>query len=327
VLILEGIFALHDPRILAMLDLKIFCEADADVCLSRRLLRDVECRGRDIQGCMKQWFSFVKPNFHRWVLPQREMADIIVPRGVENTVAIDMISDRIHRLLKDKSYNHRLHLSKLASDSECNPPPSSNISVLSQTPQIKGIHTLLNSASTSREIFGFYFDRLASLLIEHAAEYNQFQPTQIETPEGNLYMGLKATREISAVVLLRGGSVFEAGLRRVIPDCRTGRILIQTPDQTEEPELHYLSLAKDIADHGMVLLLDGQICQGGAILMAVKVLVDHGVEEGRIVVVTYTAGQTGLNRLLSVFPDVRVVATKVVSDREDRWVEKQYLGC
>ena len=109
VLILEGIFALYDPRVLQLLDMKvwivstnlvlmtwnwsewqIFCEADADTCLSRRsrllyalllqtltyslVLRDVEERGRDIEGCIKQWFAFVKPNFERYVEPQRKVA-------------------------------------------------------------------------------------------------------------------------------------------------------------------------------------------------------------------------------------------------------------
>lgn len=74
VLILEGIFALHDPRVLDLLDLRIFCEADGDLCLSRRLVRDIKERGRDIEGCIKQWFAYVKPNFHKFVEPQRNVA-------------------------------------------------------------------------------------------------------------------------------------------------------------------------------------------------------------------------------------------------------------
>ncbi|RBQ93443.1 hypothetical protein VDGD_20353 [Verticillium dahliae] len=65
VLILEGIFALYDQRILDLLDMKIFCEADPDTCLSRRVLRDVRERDRDVEGIMKQWFGFVKPNFEK----------------------------------------------------------------------------------------------------------------------------------------------------------------------------------------------------------------------------------------------------------------------
>lgn len=57
-----------------MLDLKVFAEADADLCLARRLVRDVRERGRDIDGCIKQWFSFVKPNFHKYVERQRDVA-------------------------------------------------------------------------------------------------------------------------------------------------------------------------------------------------------------------------------------------------------------
>jgi hypothetical protein len=52
------------------------------------VLRDIAERGRDAEGCIKQWFAFVKPNFERFVEPQRKVADIIVPRGIENTVAI-----------------------------------------------------------------------------------------------------------------------------------------------------------------------------------------------------------------------------------------------
>lgn len=73
-LILEGIFALHDQRVLDLLDLRIFCEADGDLCLSRRIVRDIKERGRDIEGCIKQWFTFVKPNFHKFVEPQRNVA-------------------------------------------------------------------------------------------------------------------------------------------------------------------------------------------------------------------------------------------------------------
>jgi uridine kinase len=76
-----------------------------------------------------------------------------------------------------------------------------------------------------------------------------------------------------------------------------------------------------------VLLLDAQMSSGGAALMAVRVLLDHGVSEDRIVFVAYTAGRRGVGRLLSAFPDVKVVICRLVDDYEDRWVESKYLGC
>ncbi|KAL7778612.1 hypothetical protein CFE70_008113 [Pyrenophora teres f. teres 0-1] len=311
VLILEGIFALHDPRVLELLDLKIFAEADADLCLSRRLVRDVQERGRDIEGCIKQWFGFVKPNFYKYVAPQREIADLIIPRGIENKVAITMHQTELRRL------------GKIAEDS----PLSENAIVLKQTNQVKGMHTLLLNPTTSREDFLFYFDRMVALLIETAVDFLPFAPRQVTTPQGTTYQGLKKDAEVSAVVVLRGGSAFETGLRRTIPDCRTGRVLIQTNYRTGEPELHFRALPTNIAEHGLVLVLDPQFSTGAAALMAVRVLVDHGVPENKIVFVTYTAGRVGVNRVLSAFPDIKIVIARLGNDEEARWVETKYLGC
>jgi uridine kinase len=65
-----------------------------------QVIRDVKYRGRDIEGCIKQWFSFVKPNFQKWVAPQRNVADIIIPRGIENLVAIGILSDGCTKSLR-----------------------------------------------------------------------------------------------------------------------------------------------------------------------------------------------------------------------------------
>nr|OQO24906.1 hypothetical protein B0A51_04765 [Rachicladosporium sp. CCFEE 5018] len=325
VLILEGIFALHDQRVLDMLDMRIFAEADADLCLSRRLLRDVRERGRDIEGCIKQWFAYVKPNFHQFVEPQRNVADIIVPRGIENTVAIGMVSDRVHKTLDEKSAMHQAELRRLGQASE-DAPLSDHVIMLEHNNQIRGINTKLIESSTDREDFVFYFDRLAVLLIEKATECFRFKPSTVQTPVPNgSYNGLVADGIVSAVVILRGGSILETGLKRVIPDCRTGRMLIQTNFRTGEPELHYYSLSPDIAQHTGVMLLDPQMSSGGAALMAVKVLLDHGVHEDRIVFVTCTAGNQGLRRLMSVFPDIKVIVSRMVDDLETRWVEESLL--
>jgi uridine kinase len=131
----------------------------------------------------------------------------------------------------------------------------------------------------------------------------------------------------SAVLILRGGTVLENALRRVIPDCRTGRLLIQKNGHTSEPELHYCKLPPTVAHDGLVLLLDAQMSSGGAAVMAVQVLVDHGVAEESIVLVAVTAGRTGVWRILQGFPKVRVVVGRITSDDEQRWVESKYLGC
>lgn len=240
-----------------------------------------------------------------------------------------MVSDRIVKTLKIKSKQHQSELERLG-QAAAETPLSANIITLDGTPQIRGINTILMDPETSREEFVFYFDRLASLLMEHAASLCGFEPEDIRTPQNNAYKGLKLAGEVSAVVILRGGSTLETGLRRVIPDCRTGRVLIQTSYRTGEPELHYYKFADGMEKHNRVLLLDPQLSSGGAALMAVRVLLDHGVEEKNIVFVTYMAGRLGLNRLMNVFPEIHVVVVRIVDgadgQKELRWVEERYCG-
>jgi uridine kinase len=113
----------------------------------------------------------------------------------------------------------------------------------------------------------------------------------------------------------------------VIPDCKTGRILIQSSKVTEEPELHYVKFPPDISTHDSILLLDPQLSSGGAALMSVQVLIDHGIEEERIVFVTYFAGRKGLKRLTTVFPAIKVVVGEIVDDNQPRWIEERYFRC
>jgi uridine kinase len=160
-----------------------------------------------------------------------------------------------------------------------------------------------------------------------AIEIPYLEPLKVVTPLGMAYHGLRLLTRVSAVVIARGGSCFEIGLRRVIPDCRVGHLLIQTNYRTGEPELHFQKLPHGIESDDVVLLLDPQIRSGDAALMAVRVLLDHGVKEERIVFVTYIAGKKGCNRLLRVYPEMKVVACRVVEELEDRWVATRYFGC
>lgn len=301
-------------------------------------------RGRDIEGCIKQWITFVKPNTERYVKPQGNVAgmvffnsqlvppaqcfrtDIIIPRGIENVVAINMVVHHIRRTLEVKSQLHQWELKKL-NDALEDVPLSDRVMLLSKTNQITSMTTIIQDPATDGVDFIFYFDRLSSLLVERALEHQMFKSTNVITPQGTRYSGLEHTGEVSAVVILRGGSCLETGLKRVIPECKTGRMLIQTNYHTGEPELHYLKLGGDIAKHDIVLLLDPQMSSGGAALMAVRVLVDHGVAEDKIVFITFFAGKVAINRLTKVFPKIRVVVSSITEDFQGRWIEKRYFGC
>lgn len=82
-----------------MCDMKVFVDTDPDVRLARRLYRDISKRGRDLDGVLKQYCSLVKPAFYYYIAPSMAHADIIVPRGGENEVAIELIVQHVHTQL------------------------------------------------------------------------------------------------------------------------------------------------------------------------------------------------------------------------------------
>ena len=245
---------------------------------------------------------------------------------MQNKMAITMIVNQIRRSLKEKSHKHNAELAKLGEQVE-DEPLSAHVILLERTPQVEGMATILRDLTTDEVDFVFYLDRMASLLVETALDSHRLVSTKVQTPLNVPYSGLKSAGTVSAVVILRGGGCLEVGLKRTIPDCLTGRMLILSNIRTGEPELHYLKLFPDIASHETVLLLDPQMSSGGAALMAVKVLIDHGVAESKIVFVTCLAGKRGINRLVSVFPEIKVVTARIVENNERRWIEEKYLGC
>jgi len=99
VIIVEGILVFYDQRIRNMFELKIFVDCDADTRLARRVERDIAERGRTIETVLTQYTEFVKPSFEDFCLPTKKYADIIVPRGRDNIVAINLITHHIHDLL------------------------------------------------------------------------------------------------------------------------------------------------------------------------------------------------------------------------------------
>ncbi len=92
-------------------------------------------------------------------------ADIIVPRGIENKVAIDMVVKHVQRLLQEKSRKHQDDLKRLGEQVE-DEPLSPNVLVLEQTKQILGMSTIIQNSMTETVDFIFYFDRLSALLVE-----------------------------------------------------------------------------------------------------------------------------------------------------------------
>ncbi|XP_071615451.1 uridine-cytidine kinase-like 1 isoform X2 [Heliangelus exortis] len=333
VIIFEGIMAFADKELLKLLDLKIFVDTDSDIRLVRRLRRDISERGRDIEGVIKQYNKFVKPAFDQYIQPTMRLADIVVPRGSGNTVAIDLIVQHVHSQLEEPwcwqclmpsalclcvaaaagtqcQRKLRWDLAALASAHQCHPLPQT-LSVLKSTPQVRGMHTIIRNKETSRDEFIFYSKRLMRLLIEHALSLLPFQSCTVQTPQGQDYEGRTYSgKQITGVSILRAGETMEPALRAVCKDVRIGTILIQTNCNTGEPELHYLRLPKDISeDH--VILMDCTVSTGAAAMMAVRVLLDHDVPEDKIFLLSLLMAEMGVHSVAYAFPRVKIITTAV----------------
>lgn len=99
VIVVEGFLIFENKELRDLMDIKIFVDTDADERLVRRILRDVEERGRSLESVITQYINTVKPMHEQFVEPTKKYADIIIPRGGENTVALTMVMNRIHAIV------------------------------------------------------------------------------------------------------------------------------------------------------------------------------------------------------------------------------------
>ncbi|AFS40781.1 MAG: uridine kinase [Leuconostoc gelidum] len=99
VVIVDGVLLFNDARVRDLLDMKIFVDTDDDIRFLRRLERDIEERGRTVRGVIEQYLATVKPMYHQFVEPTKRYANIIVPEGGENLVAIDMLTNQAKAMI------------------------------------------------------------------------------------------------------------------------------------------------------------------------------------------------------------------------------------
>jgi len=99
VVLVEGILLFAEPAIRELLDFKVFVDTDADVRLVRRIRRDMSERGRDVADVLRQYMTTVRPMHLEFVEPSKRWADVIVPEGGENRVALGMVTARVEQLL------------------------------------------------------------------------------------------------------------------------------------------------------------------------------------------------------------------------------------
>ncbi|KAG8385987.1 hypothetical protein BUALT_Bualt03G0102200 [Buddleja alternifolia] len=317
VIILEGILIFHDPRVRDLMNMKIFVDTDADVRLARRIRRDTAEKGRDIGVVLDQYSKFVKPAFDDFILPTKKYADIIIPRGGDNHVAVDLIVQHIR--------------TKLGQHDLCKIYP--NLYVIQSTFQIRGMHTLIRDAQTTKHDFVFYSDRLIRLVVEHGLGHLPFTEMQVITPTGkrqssiicdlsavtitksdrvnagSVYTGVDFCKRLCGVSVIRSGESMENALRACCKGIKIGKILIHREGDNGQ-QLIYEKLPNDISDRH-VLLLDPILGTGNSAVQAISLLIEKGVPECNIIFLNLISAPQGVHVVCKRFPRVKIVTSEI----------------
>ena len=168
-------------------------------------------RGRDVGGVIEQYTKFVKPAFDQFVAPSRKHADVIIPwaRG-DNAVAIDLITEHIRMKLQQHDLR-RIY---------------TNLEIIPTNFQIRGMHTIIRDAQTSKADFVFYADRLLRLVVEAGLGHLPFTEKTVVTPTGHPYVGVDFAKKLCGVSIIRSGESMEPALRACCKGIKIGKILV-----------------------------------------------------------------------------------------------------
>ncbi|KAK2420327.1 uridine kinase protein [Trifolium repens] len=240
-----------------------------------------------------QYCRFVKPSFEDFVLPTKKYADIIIPGGGDNDVAIDLIIQNIR--------------TKLGQHDLCKIYP--NIFIIFSTFQIKGMHTLIRDVGTTKHDFVFYSDRLIRLVVEHGLGHLPFTEKQVTTPTGSVYSGVVFCSRLCGVSIIRSGESMENALRACCKGIKIGKILIHGHG-TNGRQLIYEKLPSDIASRH-VLLLDPVLATGNSAIKAISLLLKKGVPESNIIFLNLIASPQGINAVFERFPMLKLVTSEI----------------
>lgn len=356
----EGIFALHDKETRDLCDLKVFVQVrlftyfssaslvssfkltinsvtqcDSDVMLARRLRRDLVERGRDAEGVIDQYLRYVKPSFDSYILPTSKFADVIVP-GSNNEISINLIASHIRRELDERKIKMRIREELSTKIGQWSGLPR-NLIVMKETEELIRIHSILSDINSSSIDFVLAADTLSTLVIEaalfHSLSTSTATPTSTSTSTSKSSDGIidptlsSSIDQICGISILRSGAVLQKALDNFLNSSSLGNILIDTDSTTGESLLYNLHLPSSItsnrtsASETKILLLDSQIGTGSAGILAIRILLDHGIKEENIIFVTLLVSQSGgIWSILNAFPKVKIFTSKVDEGLEERWI-------
>ncbi|TKR94508.1 hypothetical protein L596_008783 [Steinernema carpocapsae] len=182
-----------------------------------------------------------------------------------------------------------------------------NVIVLPSSDHMKELHTVLRDKTTDRSDFVFCADRLMRLIIEEGLNRLPYTPVQITTPTGCEYDGIAFARGNCGVSICRSGEVMEQALRQCCRSIRIGKVLVG-----DEDRVLYSKLITDI-NRRRVLLLYPLLTTGQTIIKAMKVLLDNGVHEENIILLSVFSTPNSIRFIRKHFEKMTIITSEVNS--------------
>lgn len=176
--------------------------------------------------------------------------------------------------------------------------------------QMKEIHTMIWDVSTPRQDFIFYADRLIRMVIEEGLNQLPFTEYTVKTHTGVDYKGCSFYKGICGVSIVRSGEAMEKGLRECCRSIRIGKIILKRDEDSDQRTIIYARFPPDIHKR-KVLLMYPILLSGGNVTMGVDALIDHGVKEEDIYVLTLFATPKSLDLLYGKHPMVHLLTTDI----------------
>lgn len=185
-----------------------------------------------------------------------------------------------------------------------------NVQVLQLTDQIRRLQTILRDIKSSRSDFVFSADRLIRLVVEEGLNQLPYKETTVVTPNGVEYKGLAFQKGSCGVSIIRSGEAMEQGLRECCRSIRIGKILIQTDEDTHKAQVYYAKVPPDV-ERRTVLLMYPILTHGITVIEAVKVLLEHNVKLGNIILLTLFATPYGIRVINKAYPEIRINTSEI----------------
>mmetsp|Transcript_47418 Transcript_47418/g.78594 ORF Transcript_47418/g.78594 Transcript_47418/m.78594 type:complete len:567 (-) Transcript_47418:327-2027(-) len=349
IVIIEGILVLHDKPLRELMDIKVFVDTDSDLRLARRIKRDIRERGRKLDDILAQYVKTVKPSFDDYIFPTKRYADLIVPRGGDNYVAINLLVQHVKAVLKQRGllnsrdkFKKRMRFLNVSKDKLIQLLPKT-VTILTPTPMLRAAHTVLRDNNTSCHVFRHASHRVGRLLIAEALGVSMGMSSArkaARSPRKSLFQddeSFHLDKEQSAsetvtpplvfgVSIVRGGQAIEHSLREIVPEVKIGKMIIaQSIDKSDGPRLYYCRFPRNL-DTAPVLLMDPVISTSNTCEMALRILLDHGVEESQIILCCIIAAPQGLLSISRNFPKVRIVCSWVDQGLNEKFFVIPGLG-